>query len=245
MMSKRLKFFTAHLAVSFLVLSLVALLVFKLWYPQPLAGVTGILHIFLILLVIDVVVGPLLCLLVYKEGKKTLKFDLSVIILIQISAFIFGLYSVAAARPIWIVFNMNSFDLIRGNDTDTRYVKDIPTDFKNASWFGPRYVAVLPSTDKQQFKTDMFEGFAGLTLSQKPQRYVPLTQAAQEIRASAKDLSLLYRFNKQSDVDALLKQYPAADAWLPLQRVKNEKVVLINKQKVEAIKVVDLNPKNQ
>ena len=85
-MSKRLKFFLGHLSISMLIALCVVGVVFFIWYPSPLSKAVGVTHIFLMLLVIDVILGPLLGLLVYKEGKKTLKFDLSVIIVIQIAA---------------------------------------------------------------------------------------------------------------------------------------------------------------
>ena len=58
------------------------------------------------LLAIDVILGPLLGLLVYKEGKKSLKFDLSVIILIQIAALCYGVFSIEQGRPAWLVYNV-------------------------------------------------------------------------------------------------------------------------------------------
>ena len=71
-MLKRLKFFLSHLLLSFLVALLVIGLVFLIWYSSPLVTAVGVTHIFLMLLVIDVILGPLLGLLVYKEGKKHL-----------------------------------------------------------------------------------------------------------------------------------------------------------------------------
>ena len=85
-MSKRLKFFLSHLVLSCLLALVVVGLVFFIWYPAPLAKAVGVTQIFLMMLMIDVIIGPVLGLLVYKDGKKTLKLDLSVIILIQIAA---------------------------------------------------------------------------------------------------------------------------------------------------------------
>ena len=102
-MIQRLKLFLSHLSLSFLIALLVIGLVFFIWYPSPLATAVGVTHIFLMLLVIDVILGPLLGLLVYKEGKKTLKFDLSVIILIQIAALCYGVFSIEQGRPAWLV----------------------------------------------------------------------------------------------------------------------------------------------
>jgi len=70
--SKRAKFFLGHLLISAFIASLVLLVVFKVWYPTPLAEAVGVTKIFLMMLVIDVVVGPILGFIVYKEGKKTL-----------------------------------------------------------------------------------------------------------------------------------------------------------------------------
>jgi hypothetical protein len=103
-MTPRIKFFLVHIITSVIIAFLLTLLVFFIWYPSPFATAVGVTHIFLMLLVIDVILGPLLGLLVYKEGKKTLKFDLSVIILIQIAALCYGVFSIEQGRPAWLVF---------------------------------------------------------------------------------------------------------------------------------------------
>lgn len=108
-MSKRQKIFLSHLSISVLIALLVIGLIFFIWYPAPLAKAVGVTQIFLMMLAIDVIVGPVLGLLVYKEGKKPLKFDLSVIILIQISALLYGVYSIEQGRPAWLVYNVDQF----------------------------------------------------------------------------------------------------------------------------------------
>lgn len=115
-MSKRLKFFLGHLSISFLVALLVIGFMFFVWYPSPLATAVGVTHIFLMLLAIDVVIGPILGVLVYKEGKKSLKFDLTVIILLQLSALCYGIYSIEQGRPAWLVFYADRFELVRKNE---------------------------------------------------------------------------------------------------------------------------------
>ena len=82
----RIKAFLIHGLVSISVALLVIGLVFFIWYPSPLAKAVGVTHIFLMLLAIDVIIGPVLGFIVYKEGKKTLKMDLSIIITLQLCA---------------------------------------------------------------------------------------------------------------------------------------------------------------
>lgn len=74
-MSARIKAFTLHLTISAVIALAVIGVVFYLWYPAPLHTAVGVTQIFLILLAVDVVLGPLLTLLVYKVGKKTLVMD--------------------------------------------------------------------------------------------------------------------------------------------------------------------------
>lgn len=243
-MSKRLRFFVGHLAVSVCIALLVLGLVYGLWYPSPLAKAVGVTHIFLMLLAIDVILGPILGFVVYKESKKTLKFDLSVIILIQIAALVFGMYSIAQARPAWVVFNTDRFELIRNNDLVLS--EQVPQDeFAQVSWVGPQWAAVKVAEDIQQKNEDLFaEALGRLSIAQRPERYVGLSLVKDHMRQRAQDFKQLKQFNDPSKVVSILVKYPNANAWLPLKANVVDMVVLINKETAEVIKIVDLRPWN-
>ncbi|WP_180103518.1 TfpX/TfpZ family type IV pilin accessory protein [Acinetobacter sp. YH12134] len=242
-MSKRLKFFLSHLSLSFLIALLVVGVVFFIWYPSPLATAVGVTHIFLMLLVIDVILGPLLGLLVYKEGKKTLKFDLSVIILIQIVALCYGVYSIEQGRPAWLVYNVDRFELVRKNELVDSNIQQAQPQFQQASWLKPQYVATEFAKDTQQRNDEMFaEVFSGISIAQRPERYVELTQAKTQIQQRVLPLNELEQYNSKAEVEKALAKYPNADAWLPLKANAVDMVVLLNKETAEVIKIVDLRP---
>ena len=242
-MSKRLKFFLSHLLLSFLVALSVVGVVFFIWYPSPLATAVGVTHIFLMLLVIDVILGPLLGLLVYKEGKKTLKFDLSVIILIQIAALCYGVFSIEQGRPAWLVYNVDRFELVRKNELVDTNIQQAQPQFQKPSWFKPQYVAAEFAKDTQQRQNDMFtEVLGGISLAQQPERYVELTQAKTQIQQRALPLAELEQYNSKADVEKTLAKYPNVDAWLPLKANAVDMVVLVNKESASIIKIVDLRP---
>ena len=73
--NNRIRFFIGHFTLSIFIAFLALVLVFLFWYPSPLAQAVGVTHLFLMMLAIDVIVGPVLGFIVYKEGKKTLKMD--------------------------------------------------------------------------------------------------------------------------------------------------------------------------
>jgi uncharacterized RDD family membrane protein YckC len=56
--------FLFHFSISCLLALLALLLVFFVWYPAPLHSAVGVTSIFLIVLGVDVTVGPLLTLVV-------------------------------------------------------------------------------------------------------------------------------------------------------------------------------------
>ncbi|MEB6565918.1 type IV pilin accessory protein [Acinetobacter towneri] len=241
-MSKRLRFFVGHVAVSVCIALLVLGLVYGLWYPSPLAKAVGVTHIFLMLLAIDVILGPILGFVVYKESKKTLKFDLSVIILIQIAALVFGVYNIAQARPAWVVFNTDRFELIRNNDL-VLSEKAPQDEFAQVSWVGPQWAAVKVTNDVQQKNEDLFaEALGGLSIAQRPERYIDIDEEKATLRKRALPLSGLYQYNDKQQVNTVLAKYPQANHWLPMKALSIDMVVLINKEKAEVIKIVDLRP---
>ncbi|WP_111884201.1 TfpX/TfpZ family type IV pilin accessory protein [Acinetobacter sp. CFCC 11171] len=242
-MSKRLKFFLSHLCVSILIALFSMLLVFLVWYPSPLAKAVGVTHIFLMLLAIDVIIGPVLGFVVYNEGKKTLKMDLSIIILIQLSALSYGVYSIAQGRPVWIAYNVDRFELVRKNELITEHLDQAKKQFQKTSFLRPQYVSVEFSKDKLQRESDMFaEALGGISIAQKPERYVDFTKALPQIKKRAKSLNNLEQFNDHEQVRKILVKYPQATGYVPLKANAVDMTVLVNKQTGEVIKIVDLRP---
>ncbi|WP_347463924.1 TfpX/TfpZ family type IV pilin accessory protein [Acinetobacter thermotolerans] len=242
-MSKRLRFFLRHLIASIIIALLVIILVFLIWYPAPLATAVGVTQIFLMLLIIDVIVGPLLGLLVYKEAKKTLKFDLGIIIFIQITALLYGIYSIEQGRPAWLIFYADRFELVRKNDILLEKIDQAQPQFQHVSWGKPRFATVKLAVSGQQSQNDMFtEIIGGISLAQQPERYVELVQAKTYIQQRALPLKKLEQYNPKAEVEKEIANYPKADAWLPLKANALDMVVLINRDKAEIIKIVDLRP---
>ena len=242
-MSKRLKFFLNHLSISIIIALLVMGLVFFVWYPLPLAKAVGVIPIFLMMIVINVIIAPLLSLIVYKEGKKTLKADLSIIVILQILALGYGVYSIEGGRPVWVAYNVDRFELVRKNEVITDHIEQALPQFQDTPWFKPQYVAVKFATDVNQRNDDMFsEVFGGISIAQKPERYVNINQAKSQLQQRAKSLKELNHYNDVQQVNYILSKHPQANAFVPLKANAVDMTVLINKDKGEVVKIVDLRP---
>ena len=234
-------------AIHFLFSIVLALLcfavVFLLLYPSPLAQATGVIFLFLLMLGVDVVLGPALTFLVYKKDKKTLKMDLSIIILLQLAALLYGIYSIGQGRPVWLAYNVDRFEVIRNNEVIEDNISQALSQYQQVSWLRPQLVGVEFARDASIRSDDMFvEVLGGISIAQKPERYVPLIKVKHQIQQRAQNLELLKQFNDQQSVQKILAKYPQADAFVPLKATAVDMTVLINKEKGEVVKIVDLRP---
>lgn len=142
------------------------------------------------MLTIDVIMGPLLGLLVYKEGKKSLKSDLTVIILLQLSALFYGVYSIEQGRSAWLVYNVDRFELVRKNEIIQDNIAKALSQFQQPSWLKSQFVATEFAKDANQRSDDMFaEVLVGISIAQRPERYVELNKAKNKCNNANKNLN--------------------------------------------------------
>lgn len=111
-MLAKIKAFVTHLFISATLIGIFVYLVYYIWYPTPFFDISGVIEPLKLLVFVDVIIGPMLTLIVYKKGKRTLVFDLIVIFLLQISALVYGAYAINEGRPGLIVFNNGEFHYI-------------------------------------------------------------------------------------------------------------------------------------
>ena len=105
----RFKAFAIHLAISFIIFLILLYLILIQWYPEPLFSTDGGWKVVRIIIGVDLILGPLLTLIVFKSGKKGLKFDLSIIALVQILALSWGIWTTYKERPAAIIYTLDYF----------------------------------------------------------------------------------------------------------------------------------------
>lgn len=242
-MKSRFYAFLTHLLLSSLVAVITMVMVFFVWYPMPLDKATGVTEIFLLVLTVDIITGPVMTFTIYKPKKWGLKFDLCVIALLQIAALIYGLSTVFAGRPAFIVFNQDRFDIVRLIDIDPKSAKIaelMNNQVATVSWFRPRWIAAVTPTDPKRAQEIFLTAVTGgADWPQLPELYVPLTQVNAQMLKKAQPLSTLHQFDKQN----LLADIKDSNIkWLPLRGKTKDMVVLMNSNSAEIIKVVDIDP---
>ncbi|WP_353142698.1 TfpX/TfpZ family type IV pilin accessory protein [Acinetobacter pragensis] len=236
-MSRRLKFFLSHLFISMCVGFAVIGLIFLVWYPAPLAKAVGVTHISLMLLTIDVILGPILGFIVFKEGKKTLKIDLTVIVILQLCALSYGLFNIYQGKPAWLVFQNDHFDLIRLNDAL------VTKNIQKENGMNPQFKAVdMGKTPVEKNKYLVEEMQTGIPASYRVERYTPIEKSAVQLLKEKRNLQVLKAFNEQDQIDKVVERYSDAVGWLPLRVLTGiDMVVLIDKHGA-VLGIADLRP---
>lgn len=235
--------FLWHLLCSLIMAALSSAVVFWIWHPGLLAKAVGVGHIFLMMLAVDVILGPLLTFAVAKQGKKSLKFDLSVIIFVQVAALIYGLHSIAANRPVYLAFDVWRFEIVRASDVRPEALKRAQSPYNHLSWFGPKWVAVKPATTTEDKNNRLFgELSTGISPGMQPDLYDSIENQWNVIVSEGAKLSDLKKFNPPEKVDAVIAKYPTADKFYPLKSFGTSMTVLINSKEKRILDLVDLRP---
>ena len=101
---------------------------------------------------VDLVVGPLLTLVVYKANKRHLKFDLAIIGLIQVVFLSYGLYTIWNSRPVFLVAVPDRFELVFANEITPKRLAEAKIErFKTLNFGKPILVgAPMPSSIKER-----------------------------------------------------------------------------------------------
>lgn len=244
----RLHAFLTHLTISGVVAALAIAVVFFVWYPTPLHTAVGVTQICLMLLAIDIVIGPIITFIIYKPNKPSLKFDLTVIALLQLAALCYGMYTVFEGRPAFVVFNVDRYTIARAFEIDTASMgkaEKSGNESAKISWFQPKWVAAVASTDSKRRQEIMFSSaMGGADWPLLPELYVPLTQEKSQVLQRAKPLEELRRLHS-NDAIALadLDVWKSKDVkWLPLIGKVRNMVVLVDAGSAEVIQILDMKP---
>lgn len=110
----RLKAACIHFGISLLVALAAALLVFLVWYPYPYREISGGRELFMMVVAVDVVMGPLMTLTIFnlKKPMKERCRDLAIIGLLQLAALAYGLWTVSVARPVHLGYEIDRFRVV-------------------------------------------------------------------------------------------------------------------------------------
>ncbi len=192
----RFQAFAIHLAISALIFVALAALVLYVWYPGFFFQTDGGWQGIRIIVLVDLVLGPLLTLVVYKAGKKGLAMDLTLIAAFQGICLLAGTWIVYSERPLALVFADGQFNAVTA---DTYRNADMPVpDFSDYPGPTPKWVMVqLPADpiEQSRIRRELMESERSTILLRE--FYQPFDAQAPDFM----DESTAFRYVQEDDFD--------------------------------------------
>lgn len=178
----RYKAFAIHFGISFVVFVLLTALLAMVWFPDFLFSTDGGWEGVRIIVFVDLVLGPLLTLIVFKSGKPGLGFDLACIGVLQAACLAAGVYVVQDERPIAVVYVDGGFySMSRDDYVEVGASPPARGPFESPVW----YIVDVPQDPHAQAKLRGEMLRAGRPLSTRSDLYRPFDASVLPIEDAA------------------------------------------------------------
>ena len=143
-----------HLVVSMVIFVVLAAFIIFSWYPGHLFHTDGGWKGIKLIAGIDLVLGPFLTLIIYKATKKTLKFDLAFIAIVQISALLYGTWLVHNERPRAVILAEGVFRAVSASALPPA-IADEAIEKMNSLGTSPVWIYTKPRQIEGDFEDDL------------------------------------------------------------------------------------------
>ncbi len=205
-MKFRLKALGLHLSASACALSLILGALYLGWYYWPGWALTDVTHVVIVMVGVDVVVGPLLTFVIARADKprRELVRDIAMIVAVQLCALIYGTVSLWNGRPLYYAYSETVLQLVQAYDIDGRELADgrrLNPDLAPHWYSRPRWIwAPLPQDAEVSRKIVVSSIQGGDDVISMPRYFKPWEQGMPALRAHLKkvdDVAYFYGSDKK------------------------------------------------
>jgi hypothetical protein len=193
-----------HLGLSALVGLAAAAIVFGLWFPYPYRHLAGGQHLFLLLVSVDVVCGPLLTAVVFNplKPRREMALDLSLIAAVQLAALGYGVHVISQARPVVLAFETDRLVAVSAAQVAPADLGQAPPDLRQLSWSGPVLVGTRDAKDGETLGSVMMS-MQGVEPSARPGWWQSYDKNRPQVKQRMKKLAALRAARGREAQDAI------------------------------------------
>lgn len=245
MIKQKLKASFIHFIISASIISSFLAFALAIWYPQPFFEISGLQHIIFILVGVDVILGPLLTLVVFKPKKPSLQFDLSVIAIVQLAALGYGAHTIYAAHPLYVAYAIDRFTPINANEVNPAQAKE--SKLQKSKFSGPTLVYVEKPSDPKEMSKVTMEVLSGKPdLDARPEYYRSFEQFKQQILQNTLPISTIeHKPENKKKLEKFIAQQGGTlqdYAYLPLSGKEKDVLWVFDLKTGNPSGVIDINP---
>lgn len=186
-----------HLLLSLALAGLTALLVFGVWFPTPYREISGGLALFVLVLGVDVVCGPLLTLLLLHPAKSrtALAVDFALIACLQLGALAYGLHSLSQARPLAVVFEVDRFRVVALADILETDLATAPAWVRAWGFQPPQVLGTRTARSGVEKLGSVDASLQGVEPGQRPSWWQDYSQSVPAVLERSHPLAVLEQLN--------------------------------------------------
>lgn len=214
--------FAVHFLITLALSASAAALVFLVWFPDPFQKMLGGTRLFEVLVSCDLGLGPLTSFIIYssKKSRRALLFDYTVVGIVQLAAFVYGLHAMANIRPVYIVSVGDRLEVVTAGEIDDADLAQGAAGHRERPKWRAQLIGIKQPEDLKEREKVMFASLAGKDYSVLPAYYAPYEATLPEIRQRALPVSELEK--RHPEAQALITsaatqlRIPAEKlVWLP------------------------------
>lgn len=199
----RWRAFGLHFLASAVVLAVVLTILYWGWYAWPGYYLVGAINIALIMVVVDVGMGPVATLVVAnpKKPRMELRRDLTIIVLMQLLALSYGTLTLWSGRPLFYTYSYDRLEVVPASaisEIELNRARSENPAFAPGLFDRPRWVwAPLPEDEdaRQSIIGGAIFGI-GKDVIEMPRFYKPFDQAKTAMREQLKTVNTLRGLSK-------------------------------------------------
>ena len=244
----RLRAAGIHFVLSLAIAVAAGLLVFGVWFPYPYREISGGRELFMLVVSVDVVLGPLITLAIFNRQKPwtELRRDLAIIVAIQLAALCYGLWTVSLARPVQLVFEIDRFRVIHAVEVPPDMVHLAPPDVDPLPLLGPKLLSVRPFRSEDERMAATVAAVRGVPIGSRPDFWQSFEAGRGDVLKVAKPLAALKaRFPaSNAEIDRVLVlagRAESATLWIPMTGRKSFWTTLVDSATGEPVAFLPLD----
>jgi hypothetical protein len=242
----KIRAFAIHFGLTLIVGLAAAALIFLVWFPDPFDDMVGGTKLFLLVIGCDLALGPLISLVIFdrRKSRRELITDYSIVGILQLAALGYGIYAVSMARPVYIAFTKDRFEVVTAREIPQADLAEARhPNYRSLPWDGPRYVGThVPAADNNDA---LDRALSGTDISARPKFYVDLESQREEITRRAQPASTLVA--RHPEAKPLLAQIaPDKDAteihWLPVKHSRGFWTAIVDTDTGKPASFIEIDP---
>lgn len=253
-MTFRLTAFAFHLAASALVLLIIFGLLYFGWYAWPAWYLLGAGSMVGLIVLVDVILGPLLTLMIANPAKPRgeLRRDIALIVLVQLTALGYGVFTLWQARPLFYALTIERIELISASDFTREDVTQaqvkgasiLPNALSRPMWIW----APLPNNEEERERIISGALLGGKDIISMPEYFHPWGDGIEALQKMLHPLPALKapRGLDEAEYKKLLARLRGTESdfgWLLMQGTRQNGSIIFERASGQPVLFVQAEPK--